>query len=490
MSTKTPVDGRSIGELLLDADYQARQLLMDVTGDDAAAMLRTWGEVVEAAADLWRALPAPTDAPVDGVTVTRLEHIARTQHRAQLRRNWPGEGPSDERLLGIAETLQRATDLALGPGKDVQPRDKAARADLNAARMRLMHTLYVGTHAVGVAVHHHVQYIRWATEPHELGHRRRRRPSNSIARGISRGTEAARRLAAAEELAGGYLGHRFSQVIRGEHYTPPWGTGRLQAAFATWDVQAHRTLTASATVTNLALVAHTQAVIATGSTAILAAGCSTGGIDADTYQLRLAPVLDSTQRAWTRAAARWDELSSRGQRADPDLMRAANEVRAAVHQIAFDGIGWATPQVIAARVNLPEATAATHQAIVAATEVACVHRDAVDQPDLAGSVHTVAAWMFTNATVKEIARSATSLPSPRSASDTRQVAIPAAMRRSLTADADQLVVITSVAASAGSALIGRTRQPIERARDRLSSRPGGRSTPVQPSRDPQAGLRR
>lgn len=41
MSAPTRVDQRSIGELLLDADFQSRQSLLDVDGSDAPAMLRT-----------------------------------------------------------------------------------------------------------------------------------------------------------------------------------------------------------------------------------------------------------------------------------------------------------------------------------------------------------------------------------------------------------------------------------------------------------------
>ena len=58
----TGADGRSVGELLLDADHTARDLLIDAPDLDAAVVLRTWGEVVQTAADLWAALPAPPAA--------------------------------------------------------------------------------------------------------------------------------------------------------------------------------------------------------------------------------------------------------------------------------------------------------------------------------------------------------------------------------------------------------------------------------------------
>ena len=63
-------DERSVGELLLDADFTSRQILMDFNGDDAPAMLRTWGEVVQSAAELWATLPQPflgTTTPLPGL---------------------------------------------------------------------------------------------------------------------------------------------------------------------------------------------------------------------------------------------------------------------------------------------------------------------------------------------------------------------------------------------------------------------------------------
>ena len=98
-------DERSVGELLLDADFTTRQALMDVTGEDAPAMLRTWGEVVQSASELWATLPQPirgTTSPIDGVTMQRLETMSQAMHRTQVRQGWPGDGPADERQIGRA----------------------------------------------------------------------------------------------------------------------------------------------------------------------------------------------------------------------------------------------------------------------------------------------------------------------------------------------------------------------------------------------------
>lgn len=44
-------DTRGVGELLLESHRAARAILMDVDEMDASTMLRTWGEVVQAAGE-------------------------------------------------------------------------------------------------------------------------------------------------------------------------------------------------------------------------------------------------------------------------------------------------------------------------------------------------------------------------------------------------------------------------------------------------------
>ncbi|PWJ23350.1 hypothetical protein ATK17_3844 [Branchiibius hedensis] len=487
MSTSsTPVDGRSIGELLLDADFQSRQLLLDVDGDDAAAMLRTWGEVVQAAGELWSALPPHRlSSPVDGATMQRLEAMSQAQHRVQLAQGWPGDGPPDERLLSIAGNLQRAAELAAGPGRHVRPRTEAGRKDLDSARMRVMHTLYVGAHAVGVAVHQHVDDVRA---------RSTKRASARELRGIPRGQDAATRITAFEQLAGGYVGNGFSRVLAGEHYTPPWGTGRLHQAFVAWDIQAHRTLAAAPSAANLNLVAGTQAMIATASTALLGAAAAAGRVDGDDYQHRLAPALDANQQSWARGANRWGTLSSRGERADPALVHAAGECRAAVHEIAFDRTRWATPDVMASRVDLADAAVTVQQAMIATAELACVYRDVVDQePELQGSARIMAAWTREVDQTDPNRASTHDFSAPVSPADVhanRAVKIPDIVRQSLVSDADEVVEVSRAAMSATGALTNVARPPVDETQGCARCRPEEKdrvATPA-PGRQPAPTL--
>jgi hypothetical protein len=366
-------DERRVGELLLDADFTTRQGLMDVTGQDAPAMLRTWGEVVQSASELWATLPQPVGGgarPIDGVTMARLESMSQAMHRNQVRRGWPGDGPSDERLLRVAETFTRAADLIGRRGGHIGPTDPAIRADLDAARMRIMHTLYVSAHSVGVAARQHVADVELATT---------RGMSSRESRAVPRGQDAISRLAAFEQLAGAYVGNQFARAAQGEHVHGPYGTERLQQALIGWDIQAHRTLVTTPTPANLLLASRTQAGIATAAAAILHAGASTGHIDTHAYEHRLVPTLDATQQAWTHVATRWAEMTTPASRTDQDLIHAAGELRAAVREVAHDKTTWARPEVMAGRVDLTEAAEHVQQALSTAVDVACVTRDVAAQ---------------------------------------------------------------------------------------------------------------
>ena len=365
-------DERSVGELLLDADFTTRQGLMDAAGQDAQAMLRTWGEVVQSASELWAILPQPargTTSPIDGVTMARLESMSQGMHRTQVRRGWPGDGPSDERLLHVAETLTRAADLISRRGGHIGPTAPAVRADLDAARMRIMHTLYVGAHSVGVVVRLHVREVELST----------RGKSSRESRAVPRGHDAINRLAAFEQLAGAYVGNQFARAAQGEYVRGPYGTERLQRALIGWDIQAHRTLAATPTPANLLLASRTQAGIATVAATILHAGASTGRVDMHAYQYRLAPTLDASQQAWTHVATRWAEMTSPSSRTDLDLVHAAGELRAAVREVAHDKTTWARPEVMAGRVDLGEAAEYLQQALSSAVDVAAVIRDVAAQ---------------------------------------------------------------------------------------------------------------
>ncbi len=157
-----------------------------------------------------------------------------------------------------------------------------------------MHTLYIGAHAVGVAVHQHVRHVEATTNP----------ASARARRGIPRGDDAAARLASMEQLAGGYVGTRYSLTMAGQHYEPPSDSERLWQAIATWDVQVHRTLASAPSPANLHLAAHSSRL---GYHRCCAPWCGLRRRTRRAGHICAAarPALEHTNTAWTRAADRW-----------------------------------------------------------------------------------------------------------------------------------------------------------------------------------------
>lgn len=369
---------------------------MDVTGEHAPAMLRTWGEVVEAAAQLWSTIPQPSAAAGQHGTpsdpMVRLVQLAHGMHRTQLDQAWPGPGPADERLLTVAETFDRATDLIKrnGPGHSHAVSADVSE-DIAAARMRIMHTLYVGAHSVGVAMQEHVKDLRALATAEGFD------PTKRGPWGSARRSDMIARLDTFEQLAGGYVNGRFTRAAHGELVPPPPCANRLQDALIAWDIQAHRTLAAQATAPNLLLVARTQAAIATTAAVVLDAAASTGHIDQQGYRERLSPAIDASQEAWTRSAGRWAALASPA-RTEVALGRSAKEVYAAARGIAHDKTTWATPQVMASRVDLAEIAHSLQQALTAAVDVAHLARAvAATNEDLTGPARVLSRLAHTEA---------------------------------------------------------------------------------------------
>lgn len=391
-------DRRSVGELLRDADHLARDLLLDLDGDQAAALLRTWGETVQAAAELWRSLPAPTPTAqgrADAEILARLQAHAQRMHRRQLTVGWPGDGPADGRLLRIAETFIRAAAL-VDRFHTQPPRPgllSVVRADVLAARTRVIHTLHVASHGTGLAVRQHVQ--------DEL---RRTHGSRDLreTRAVPRGTEALRRLEVFERLAGAYVGRRFVAAAEGEHQPPMSGAGRLHAALVRWDIHGHRVTAYAPTPANFALTAATQAYLSSSAFAVVRAGAEAGEFD-PAVRVRAQPALEATQAAWTDVASQWRRLTDTSTaRTDPDLLATAAEVRAALLEITHRTTSPARSVEVAARVDLPEAGHILQQALAAAVDLAHHLQDTAPQTTAyAPARSALAAYFATDALVLE-----------------------------------------------------------------------------------------
>jgi hypothetical protein len=136
-------------------------------------------------------------------------------------------------------------------------------------------------------------------------------------------------------------------------------------------------------------IARVQALITSTISVITEAAATRGHIDDDVMQ-RLGPALEASQVAWSRAAKRWGELTNPASRTDPALVGAASELRSAIAAAASNQGGWATPDQLATRVNLPSAVRRLHLSIVASIDIAYVLRDtAADHPGLTGPARII-----------------------------------------------------------------------------------------------------
>jgi len=364
-------EGRSVGELLLHADAQTRALLFDVSGDDAPAMLRTWGEVVQNGAELWHDLPArPKGDTAAGQLMPQLEAIAQGIHRTQLRQGWPGAGEPDQRLLGIAEDFGAVRDLVAkhaNPQRGV--RSVEEMRDVHAARTRIMHVLYVGAHSVAVAVREHVRGLQ------QMPHVEKQWPGAT--RGIPRGRDALDRLTAFEQLAGGHLGVGcFVSSLHGERLEEYAGLGRLADAVVRWDIQAHRTLAAHQTLANLAAIARTQAMLQRTSLILVRAAALTATADPATYEQQIAPAFEQAIWAQARIAGHWGSLTNAHTRkVDPNLWTVADQLQAAMRELIHDKTALADPTLIAQRADLRELEPTGKRATVGGFILACDARD-------------------------------------------------------------------------------------------------------------------
>jgi hypothetical protein len=360
-------DRRTVGELLSDSDALSRDVLLDVVPSHGPAMVRTWGQVTQSAAQLWAVLPPASPAsPAAPDLMVRLRGLGEGVARSAAG-HWPGPGPQDQRLLEIARNLSHARDLVERHGRDVQPTSAEARADIAAARARIMHTLYVGAHGTAVALREYAKDLRDRRRVDAL----RRRPIGlrSDVREIQAAEAMLSRVEVFEQLAAGYVAaHPVTATVLGEvRPSPP--RSRLHSALAAWDIQVHGTFAADPDAADLVRIGRVQALIASAAAVVTEAAADRTEIDREMVQ-GVTVALDAAQVAWSRLAKRWGELASPDSRPDPVLGGAASEVRAAIRATSCDATGWATPDQIASRVDLKRALKSLQLSVVGAIDIA------------------------------------------------------------------------------------------------------------------------
>jgi hypothetical protein len=159
---------------------------------------------------------------------------------------------------------------------------------------------------------------------------------------------------------------------------------------AAWEIQAYRTLGNDPDAADLVRVARVHALINTITVVVGGAAARRGEIDAGVID-RLTPALENAQLAWSRSARRWAELTTSASRTDPALVEAASQLRVAIRAAVANQTGWANPDQIAGRIDLPATIMTLHRSLVASVELAYVTREiAAYHPGLAAPARVIA----------------------------------------------------------------------------------------------------
>ncbi|MCW2846129.1 MAG: hypothetical protein JWR90_103 [Marmoricola sp.] len=381
----TRKDTRAVGEMLHDADHLARHLLMDISGEDAGPMLRSWPALVDAASLLWDTLPRRRLDPTEHqLAMQRLVATTGTFTGLVARPgSWPGDGPSHTGVDQITETLRTAGALIARYGTDLPAHQSRTAHDIDAGRARVMHTLYVTAHAVTVALNTHgkdlVRVSRVQGRPIPLS-------NNHTAYAVPPTGRWMHRAARCENLARDYLAGRFVNAARGEAQRPAEDEDRIPCAVARWDIQAHRALARNPSPANLVLIIRTQALMTSVSVTLsnAVARSRLHVVDEAHTDERARLAMSRAAASWSQVGSRWLDLTRPSDRLDPALAASAAEVRAAYRELTHNVTTQASPDVIATRPGLARGFTAGLDALEAAGEIAHGLTDQAERSDLVG----------------------------------------------------------------------------------------------------------
>jgi hypothetical protein len=443
-------DRRTIGELLADSDALARDTLLDARPEIAPAMVRSWNQLVTSAAHLWAALSSPPDDMSKSDPMEGLRLVGEAIARSVRAGHWPGHGPTDDHLTEIADNLSRARRLIERDGRPSGPATANRHADTPDIRGQVMHTLYVAAHGTAVALGGYVTELQHRLE---VGTRRRQpmgeRPTTLE---ITEAQGMIARFSGFEQLAAAYMfGQPLPSADPGQlRAASP--AARLETALAAWAVQAHRTLAANPDPADLVRIARVQALI-TSTTSVISEAAATRGHIGDDVMQRLGPALEASQVAWSRSAKRWGELTNPASRTDPALVGAASELRSAIAATATSQGGWATPDQLATRVNLPAAVRSLHLSMVASIDIAYVVRDtAADHPGLTAPARIIGMRSQGEAEIAieqgETLYEGVTWTTRRQIAANRLIPLPEPARRGLINLADEVIATTNRAVAA------------------------------------------
>ncbi|GGU46299.1 hypothetical protein [Nocardioides albus] len=401
-------DFRSVGELVTDADSIARQLLFDVDDHAAGRVLRAWPQLMENVAELIETIPAtsavqqrlreanaePTRAGAsmmseraneagvtrstayremrEEITATRLRSLSGSVASDLATSEWPGPGPGDQRLEEMSGNLRGAHDLVTRFAPQFDINNAAVASDLAATRARALHISYIATHAV--AVHLRIERDTYVREP-----------DTARRRDVSPAVSWLRRVESAEAILASAIRQRpLATAVSHQHEPAPVGLPRLTTAVEAFGTQARRTLGADPIPAEIGLIARTHGMLAGAALTITNAGLETGALETTSTQ-RMNTAITTSGEAWMDLGYRWRDLFPGERPAQPGLVQAAGELRAACREITHMRDQVAPAETIASRVDIAAATRTLAGAFEAAAGIAEHTRTALsDSQNLTG----------------------------------------------------------------------------------------------------------
>lgn len=381
----------SVGELLDQAEVRARDLLVPYDTNDGRTMLRGWTDLIDGAANLWAAIPAPRQSDSGAPPLGAMDQIADHAYRLERDvRSRAGQNHKDPRFQEIGEILNRAAELIRADGVTRLP-TPAHEADSLAARVSIMHTVGVATHAVNVGLRQSL--LIQQTTP--LGKSLEFRVPT---------TTLLRRAQVVEDLAHSFHRDLYPEV-RGEAWRDPVDPDRLGATISTWDVHARRVLLGEPTARDLYTVADTMAAASRYASTLwrlTAESSAPGTLSTSEHRTQVGPAVDGMADQWARMGSVWETLihprQPRSAATDAGL-----ELRTAFGELARDRIGPPTAEVLAARADLGEVVTALGRFQATATGVADAFTDALRRGQV--MVNSAAANALVRAVVDdEVAR--------------------------------------------------------------------------------------
>ncbi|AXH95951.1 hypothetical protein DV701_07260 [Ornithinimicrobium avium] len=342
------------------ANVLARGLLYEAPHLDGRAMLQAWGEVVEGASELWRQLPQRSDLPGSGrQVIDQLERSARTLHRSA-----GGGIDVDPTLQEIGQMFTEAGELITRSGvAERREPDRWTDAQLRdsfAARVNIMHTLYVASHAVSVGLAQTALAEQF--DPRLRVHRVTAEELRHQVLGI-------------EEITYSYIKGHYPQALDGRHREPTDDT-RIPGAIAAWDVHAQRALTREPTTHAMTRVAGAAFSASVHVHALWRAAVQTGHVDPWTFDNEISPALETMIETWGEAHTYFQQLTHHQDSSPLALSRAGWELADAMREVTATGRMPASVQDMSDRVDGESLVKSLHRFHATLTGVAGVFHDA------------------------------------------------------------------------------------------------------------------